>query len=439
VKIPAAALALGPALLLLGGCNPALPPVEGPAAGTFDANTVTRGASLAAVGNCRGCHTPRDGQAFAGGEAMRSPFGTIYSSNITPDPETGIGRWSEAAFQRAMRKGIRNDGAHLYPAFPYDRFTRVTEEDNHALYAYLMSLPPVRNTPPRNELKFPFNIRMGIAVWNLLFLHEGPRTPDAASSATLARGEYLVEGLGHCGSCHSPRNMLFAEKRDRAYDGGDAEGWHAYAINAKNAAPIPWEPSALAFYLRTGYHPQHGISRGPMGLVTAELADASEPDVNAMAAYAASLMGPVNEARRQSSQALAKDPLAVKANAPRDEGAAIYETACLPCHDGRRALPFGGIPLSLSLGLHGESPRNLINVIVHGLNPAEHGTTPMMPGFAGALSDPQVAALVFWLRANLTDQPPWSDVPKLIGESRAMKPGMLLFPPGGAGADPGSG
>jgi mono/diheme cytochrome c family protein len=173
-----------------------------------------------------------------------------------------------------------------------------------------------------------------------------------------------------------------------------------------------------------------------MGLVTGELAQAPEGDVQAMAAYVVSLMGPAGEERRARAQALLRDPLALRPAAPRDEGATIYETACLSCHDGSRPLPFGGIPLALSLGLNGESPRNLVNVIVHGLNPAEGETTPMMPGYAGALSDEQIAALVYWLRASLTDKPPWSDVPKLIRQSRAMKPAMLLFPPGGAGADP---
>ncbi|HET7730037.1 MAG TPA: cytochrome c [Usitatibacter sp.] len=423
------------ALALLAGCQPALPPVEGPAR-TFDPELVRRGAALAAVGNCRGCHTPRGAEPLAGGEPMHSPYGTIYSTNITPDPETGIGLWSEEAFIRAMRSGVRRDGANLYPAFPYDRFTRATDEDNRALYAYLMSQPPVRSTPPANELPFPFNVRAGLALWKMLFLREGPVPPDPAKDPALARGEYLVEGLGHCGSCHSPRNALYAEKRGRAYDGGDLEGWHAYAINARIAAPVPWDPAALAFYLRHGYHPEHGVSRGTMGLVTSELAHADEADLRAIAAYAVSLMGPADAARRGRAQALLRDPLALRPGAPHDESAVLYETACLACHDGRRALPFGGIPLALSLGVHGESPRNLVNVIVHGLNPAEGRSSPIMPAYGGAMTDAQVEALVHWLRASLTDKPPWTGVRKLIAESRAMKPSMLLFPPGGAGADP---
>jgi len=428
------------ALLLLpaslAGCAKPIAPIDPASRAAADPALVAKGAALAAVGNCRGCHTPRGGQPFAGGEPMSSPFGTIYSTNITPDPDTGIGRWSEEAFRRALRKGVDDEGAHLYPAFPYDRFTRATDDDIHALYAYVMSQQPVRNTPPKNELVFPFNLRFVNAVWQWLFLREGAQPADVTKGTVLARGEYLVEGLGHCASCHTPRNFMQAEKRGHAYEGGEGEGWHAYAINTGNAAPIPWDAAALAAYLRTGFHPQHGVSRGTMGLVTGELAHAQESDVNAMAAYVASLMGPPAEARKQRAQALLKDPLAIGPDAAASGSAIVYQGACLPCHDGARALPFGGIPLSLSLGLTGESPRNLVNVILHGLDPAPGETSPMMPGYAGALNDEEVESLVQWLRENLTDKPRWDGVAKLIHESRAMKANMLLFPPGGAGADP---
>lgn len=412
-----------------------MPRLDPAARWAFDAPTIARGASLAAIGSCRGCHTRHGGQAFAGGEPMHSPYGTIYSTNITPDPDTGIGRWTVEAFQRAMRRGVRADGEHLYPAFPYDHFTRVTDEDNRALYAFLMSQPAVRQVPPANDLIFPANLRSGIRIWKMLFFEEAPPSAQTANPA-LARGQYLVEGLGHCGSCHTPRNFALAEKRDRAYDGGDLQGWHAYAIDEKIAAPIPWDAESLAFYLRRGYHQHHGIARGTMGLITNELAHADEADVKAIAAYVVSLMGPVSEARKQRAQALLADPAVVKAGAATDAAATLYETTCRGCHSGRGQLPFDGIALALSLGLNGESPRNLVNVIVHGVNPAQDATTPMMPGFGGAMSDAQIEALVHWLRASLTDKPPWTDVGKLIKEARDMKPAMLLYPPGGAGTDP---
>lgn len=418
---------LGAILALAGGCAPALQPRPEGLHEAFDASVVERGRQLAAIGDCYGCHTAREGAAFAGGVAMHSPFGTLYSSNITPDRGSGIGGWTEEAFRRALREGVRNDGAHLYPAFPYDRFALVSDDDAHALYAYLMTRTPVRARPPANALAFPFNMRWGIALWKAMYLRQPAAQPE--------RGAYLVEGLGHCGSCHSPRNALFAEERDRAYQGGDLEGWHAYAIDSHTKAPVPWNVASLTFYLRNGWHADHGVARGTMGLVTAELRDAPQADVEAMAAYVVKLMGRPTTPRVAQGDRLVTAPLAQARDTP-GRGRDLYRTACLQCHDGSRPQPFGGLPLTLSLGLHGESPRNLINVVLHGLGPGEGETSPIMPGYAGALDDGQVVDLVAWLRANLTDEPAWPDFRKLVQEARAMDRSMLDFPPGGAGTDP---
>ena len=421
-------------LVLAGGCAPALQPRPGALHETFHRGLVARGAALAAIGDCYGCHTAWDGAPFAGGVAMHSPFGTLYSSNITPDAETGIGGWTEAAFRRALREGVRRDGAHLYPAFPYDRFSLVSDEDAHALYAYLMTRTPVRARPPANELAFPFNMRWGIALWKAMYL-KTPQPKVPVDDPPVQRGAYLVEGLGHCGSCHSPRNVLFAEERDRAYQGGDLEGWHAYAIERHTKAPVPWDVASLAFYLRNGWHPDHGVARGTMGLVTAELRDAPEADVEAMAAYVVNMMGTPDARRATQGQQLSRAPLGHVRDA-RGRGRDLYRSACLQCHDGSRPMPFGGLPLTLSLGLHGESPRNLINVVLHGLGPGQGETSPVMPGYAGALDEDQLVDLVTWLRANLTDEAPWPDFRKLVREARAMDRSMLDFPPGGAGTDP---
>lgn len=364
---------------------------------------------------------------------MHSPFGTIYSTNITPDRETGIGNWSLEAFARAMREGIGKDGEHLYPAFPYDRFQRTSDEDIAALYAFLMSLPPVRVAQPANRLIFPFNVRAGLALWKRLHFKPAPRGRTAPG--VLGRGEYLVEGLGHCGSCHSPRTRLYGEDLKRLYDGGEAEGWHAYAIDENNRAPIPWDASALAFYLRHGWHPHHGIARGTMGLVTDELAAAAAEDIDAMAAYVAALMQSPGAARiARGRELLRSPPIEVKDRS--QPGAAIYDDTCRGCHRGGD-VPWDGLPLAWSIGLAGESPRNVVNVILHGLPPVPGGeTAPMMPGYARALDDAQVEALVTWMRANLTDQPPWPDVRKAIAESRRMTPSMLDFPPGGTRYEP---
>lgn len=417
------------ALAVAVACSSASPVPDSATPPVVDAKAVARGEQLAAVGNCRGCHTRRDGPAYAGGVPLHSPFGTIHSTNITPDRETGIGGYSLEAFRRAMREGIRNDGAHLYPAFPYDRFTRTSDEDIGAIYAYLTTLTPVRYEPPKNTLVFPFNVRAGIALWKRMHMPRDIPTPAS-------RGEYLVESLGHCGSCHSPRTKTFGEDRKRAYDGGDTEGWHAYAINEKNNAPIPWDAAALAFYLRNGFHSQHGIARGTMGIVTHDLAQAAPEDVDAMAAYVTGLMKAPSAERIARGQRLLKEPNVAQPS--KEEGAKIYEETCRGCHGGRRELPWNGLPLSMSMGIAGESPRNLINVILHGIAPPPNGNTgPTMPGYNGAYSEAQIEALAKWLRAEVAREPPWPhDLRKLITESKAMTPDMLLFPPGGTGADP---
>ena len=425
-----------PLVFALAGCGASRSLPDATVASKADPRLIARGAQLSAVGNCHGCHTRAGGDAYAGGVPLTSPYGTIYSTNITPDRETGIGTWSQPAFARAMREGVRKDGAHLYPAFPYDRFTRTSDEDIEALYAYFMSLPPVRYEPPANRLMIPFNVRAALAIWKAR--HFTPATPVRAVSGTpMQRGEYLVEGLGHCGSCHSPRTLLQAEDKRRLYDGGEAEGWYAYAINEKNAAPIPWDAVALAHYLRHGWAEYHGIARGTMGLVTHELAAAAPEDIEAMATYAMSLMKAPTAERVARGGELVRDPKVEVPKGTTHPGARIYETTCRGCHQAGREMPWQGMPLAWSIGLTGESPRNLINVILHGLPPASNGeTTPVMPGYAGALDEAQVEALVTWMRAALTDRPPWTDLRKHIAKSRRMTSKTLMWPPGGTGSEP---
>ena len=211
------------AVLLVGGAvaafaiawRPAMAAIDPPAKQSFDPALVKRGRELAALGNCNSCHTVRGAKNFAGGLPVPTPFGTVFSSNITPDPETGIGRWSEEAFRRAMRSGVDRDGRHLYPTFPYDHFTNVSDDDDRALYAFLMTREPVRAPARQNQLSFPFNQRPVIAGWKLLFLRPGAYRPDTTKSAEWNRGAYLVEGLAHCGACHTPRNALGAERVGR--------------------------------------------------------------------------------------------------------------------------------------------------------------------------------------------------------------------------------
>jgi mono/diheme cytochrome c family protein len=231
----------------------------------FDSATVQRGAGLAAVGDCASCHTAAFGAPYAGGVALRTPFGTIHGTNITPDPDTGIGRWSEAAFVRAMREGVDREGKQLYPAFPYDHFTHASDDDLHALYAFVMTRDPVHAPNVANALRFPFGFRPLIAGWKLLFLKRGPEpVVDPIQSATWNRGAYLVRSLGHCGACHTPRNALGAEERSREFAGGVAEGWYAPALDEHSPSPLPWSVDELAEYLRTGIAGDHAIAGGPM-------------------------------------------------------------------------------------------------------------------------------------------------------------------------------
>src|SRR3954465_1834594 len=267
------------AIVLLGGAaafaivwRPAIAAVEPPGPLAFDAALVKRGRELAAIGNCADCHTLRGGRNFAGGLPVPTPFGTIFSSNITPDAETGIGRWSEAAFRRAMRSGVNRRGQHLYPTFPYDHFTNVSDEDDRALYAFLMTRQPVRAPAHENQLTFPFNQRVAIAGWKFLFLRHDTYRPDPRQSADWNRGRYLVEGLAHCGACHTPRNFLAAEKRRQPLAGGEIEAWHAPALPQASPAPVAWTTEALTTYLRRGRDEMHGAAAGPMARVVENLA-----------------------------------------------------------------------------------------------------------------------------------------------------------------------
>ena len=417
----------------------------------FEPQLVSRGAQLAAIGNCNVCHTTQGGRAFAGGLAIETPFGTIHSTNITPDVETGIGRWPEEAFQRAMRKGVDIEGRHLYPAFPYDHFTLVSDEDNKALYAYLMTREPVASTPPANTLRFPYNIRMGVAGWKLLFFREGPYQPDPNHNAVWNRGAYLGEGLAHCGSCHTPRNLLGAEKKAEAYAGAEIEGWWAYAINKDAPAPVSWTQDALNDFLRRGWHEAHGMARGPMSPVVSNLASVPSDEVRALATYFATVMGEPSAEKRQKGDALiaaARRPL-IGRTAPSadtqmpaagnvlDPGARIYAAVCAGCHESGHPLPYGGVSLSLSTAPQGPTPDNLINVTLYGLSAAPGERSAIMPGFRGSLNDAQVAALMSYIRGRFTDRPAWSDLEDRVRAARdggGKKP--VLYPSPGSQAAP---
>jgi mono/diheme cytochrome c family protein len=426
--IVAALVVAGTAFGVALAWRPAIAAIEPPPPQSFAPELVKRGRELASLGNCNDCHTVRGGRNFAGGLPVPTPFGTIFSTNITPDPETGIGRWPEEAFRRAMRSGVDREGRHLYPTFPYDHFTNVTDEDDRALYAYLMTREPVVAAARANKLSFPFNQRFIVAGWKLLFLRRETYHPDPTKSAEWNRGGYLVEGLAHCGSCHTPRNALGAERAQLAFSGGAADDWTAYAINTKSPAPVAWDANALDFYLRNGWHPDHGTARGPMAEVVSNLAAVPASDVHAIAVYMADVFGaPSSQRSRAAVVAQAKSASPPTAH---PQGAAIYAAACAGCHESGRPPPYGGINLALSSAVSAPDPRNLVNIVLSGVRPVEGERSPIMPGFAGTMNDQQIAVLTNYLRSRFTSKPPWSGMESLIQDARRTQTAYLTIAAG---------
>jgi mono/diheme cytochrome c family protein len=380
---------------------------------TQDIQIIRRGAELAAVGNCNVCHTAPSGRPFAGALPLPTPFGTIYSTNITPDAETGIGAWSEAAFLRSMRDGVDRDGRHLYPAFPYDHFTIATDSDIRAIYAFLMSLPAVRTTAPRNGLVFPLNFRPILAGWKILFLRRDPFEQDSGKGAEWNRGQYLVEGLGHCGACHTPRNILGAEKTGSALAGGSADGWDAPALSSA-ATGRGWTVDQLTEYLSTGWHPLHSAAAGPMADVTNNLRKASATDVRAIAVYIASL-SPRSE-RPKDSRASAQENATPNAAA---EVVAIFNGSCAQCHNDKASIgPSNALPFSMSSTLRQTRAANTVRVILNGIQAYRETGGPYMPAFDGVLSDKQIASVAEYIRARYTSESRWTDIPNEISTAR---------------------
>ncbi|MFH0298228.1 cytochrome c [Bradyrhizobium sp. 31Argb] len=433
--IVAVALVVGAAAAFAMVWRPAIAAIEPPSPASFDPAVVKRGRELAALGNCNNCHTRRDGQDFAGGLPVPTPFGVVFSSNITPDPQTGIGRWSEAAFGRAMSTGVNREGQHLYPTFPYDHFTNVTDEDDRALYAFLMTRPPVHAVAPRNELVFPLDQRPIIAGWKLLFLRRETFQPDPAKSAEWNRGAYLVDGLAHCGACHTPRNALGAERVRAQFAGGEADNWRAYALNDRAHAPVPWNAESLYAYLRHGWHPDHGTARGPMAEVVSNLSTVPDSDVRAIAIYMADVSGAPKPERNRVA-VLAQAESAPAQGDP--TGGAIYAAACAACHESGRPLPYGGVNLALSTAVTSPDARNLANIILAGVPAVAGERSPIMPGFAASMTDAQVASLLNYLRARFSKEPPWADVEKTIADARRTQTALLQTSAGprDAPADP---
>lgn len=401
--------------------QPAIDPVQATAE-TYPQEQVRLGKDVAAAGACVVCHTAENQSPYTGGLAMETPFGTIYSTNITPDAETGIGSWSFEAFERAMRRGVARDGSYLYPAFPYTHFTHMNDADMQALYAYMMSREPIEARPPKTELPFPFNIRQVMAGWNLLFLDQGPVELVDGESKLWNRGNYLARSTGHCSACHSPRNALGAEKKGDDYlAGGEADGWIAPALNQDSPAPVDWTEDALYSYLRHGFAATHGSAGGSMAPVVREgTSQLPESDVHALATYLASFHPKKTvEQTRNATQETANHALATL-TPPQTEGAHIFKSACMTCHhagDGPEL--FGVRPeLWLSTTLYLDKPDNVINFILNGVQNPAHPDLGYMAAFRHNFNDKQIATLVDYMRTAFAQEDAWPDVEKTVARIR---------------------
>jgi mono/diheme cytochrome c family protein len=380
----------------------------------FAPDLVRRGSELAALGYCASCHTAENGKPFAGGRPLATPFGTIFGTNITPDPETGIGAWTQAAFNRAMRDGVDRAGRDLYPAFPYDHFTKLTDEDLGALYAFLMTRAALHAPNPENQLAFPYNVRPLLAGWKLLYLDKAPVPIDPTKSAEWNRGAYLVEALSHCGACHTPRDRLGSEIASKRFDGGDAEGWWAPPLNRTSPSPVPWSEESVFNYLRS-WDAGHGGAVGPMAPVVAALATVPEQDVRAIAAYVASTLAKPGESEKRFED---KQEQAGRAN---PQGAELYAGACATCHETGGYVPFTVASLGQHTSLHAPDPRNVIHVIVHGIQPPDGTVAAIMPAFVDTLNDAQIAEIVSYLRARFSSGPQWSNIGDEIARVRRQE------------------
>lgn len=390
-------------------------PVQAPSPEQTQQNLIAKGQYLAIAADCAACHTdPTTKQPFAGGYAIHSPMGVIYSTNITPSKQFGIGSYTEQQFEQAVRHGIRGDGAHLYPAMPYASYSGLTDEDIHALYTYFMqSVTPVDTENKTTALSFPFNIRQMMIGWNLLFLKSGAYQNDASQSAEWNRGKYLVDNLEHCGECHSPRNVMMAQKQGAdALSGAALGSWYAPNLTADKLSGLgSWSRDQLKQYLQTGDVPGKAQAAGPMAeAVTNSLQHLHDADIEAIITYLQSL-----PAHAQPHQAKATGDFGQASNVDTEvrgtaglgiglpqemSGKALYDSACASCHqpDGQGTPDHFYPSLSHNTATGGNTPNNLVSAILFGVQREVKGKEVLMPSFGPdsqvqALSDKQIASL----------------------------------------------
>lgn len=409
------------------------------------ADAVARGSYLAKVGDCVACHTSRDGKEFAGGLAMATPIGTIYSTNITPDTEHGIGRFSYEDFERAVRQGIRKDGSSLYPAMPYPSYAAVSDQDMRDLYAYFMhGVKPVAQANRDSAIPWPLSMRWPLALWRKLFAPSvGVPAAPASASPQIARGAYLVEGLGHCGACHTPRAITMQEQAMTAADGSrflagssqPIDGWIASSLRGEQRTGLGrWSQEQLKAFLQSGRNDHSAAFGGMSDVVEHSSQYMNEADLDAIAAYLKSL-----PPATAGDQAFVADDAAGKALWHGDDkavGAATYIDSCAACHrtDGtgyQRVFPaLGGNPVVM-----GEDPASLIHIVLAGGTLGATGKAPStftMPAFGWRLSDAEVAGVVSFIRASWGNRASAVDASQVARIRKTLTPAeMKISPPAG--------
>jgi mono/diheme cytochrome c family protein len=385
--------------------------VTGVPADFTESDPIAIGKYLAEAADCEACHTVDGGQPFAGGRPFKTEFGTLYSPNITPDPETGIGNWTDEDFLRAMHEGVSKDGTHLYPAFPYPSYTYLTEEDVLAIKAYIFSLTPVKNTPPEHELGFPYNQRGLMSLWAKMYNPNERFKPVADRSASWNRGAYLAEALGHCGDCHTPRTALQALDNRNKFAGGFAEGWRAFNITSDKDSGIgDWSAEDLETYLKTGHSQDYGSAFGPMALaVHLSFQKLTPSDVSALVEYVRTIppqsTPDMPTPKREPAPAKPSDGVPAGVD-PR--GAEIYAGMCSGCHGWTGKNTY--VPFTTFTGnraVNDPTATNVALAVIHGANPLlpDSGQIATMPSFGHILSDADIAAVSNYVIARFGAKP----------------------------------
>jgi mono/diheme cytochrome c family protein len=398
------------------------PSPVGPPAELRGADLVTRGRYLAQAADCQVCHTTAGGQPFAGGRAFKTPFGVLYSPNITADRETGIGAWTDADFIRAVHKGIARNGERLYPAFPYESYTLIADDDVRAIKAYLFSLPLAHAAPPPNALMFPFNQRWLMGIWSAFYNPDQRFRPHEDRSPAWNRGAYLAEGLAHCGDCHTPRNLAQALDNRRKFEGTVTQGWRAYNITADGSSGVGrWSDLQLAEYLRAGHTAGRGSAGGPMAEeVDISLSTLTPSDIQAVVAYLRSIPA----IRTPDLPAPKADPAS---DMPRlmqasfdPRGKQVFEGACASCHGWSGvSLITDYATLTGARAVNDASAINVAQIVISGERRRTPAGEVMMPAFGAAYSDVEIAAVANYVTARFGAAPSHITAKDVAGLRRA--------------------